>query len=139
MNTSEQVYVWDLKPRGTCFKTCLYKCDYKCLSTHFDFLISFSCLFWNFVANYDIISPNMKIQHLQRLNNATSDRRNCYYIFVRSNNYKIGLNVLSNRLRAISKTQCFFLKKCSNFFAKLISYKVVCPISKTLLNWSVVI
>ncbi len=122
MYTSEQVYVWDLKPR-TCFKICLYKCYYNCLSTHFDFLISFSCLFWNFVANYDIISPSMKIQHLQRLNNTTSDRRNCYYTFVRSNNYKIGLNVLSNRLRSnsnqIAKNSVMTSKETFKTFFKI--------------------
>ncbi len=41
-------------------------------------------------------------ERIELVNNTTSDRRNCYYTFVRGNNYKIGLNVLSNRFRSIS-------------------------------------
>jgi len=35
--------------------------------------------------------------------NTLSDRRNVMLTFVRTNKYKVGLNLLSNRLRAISK------------------------------------
>jgi len=41
-------------------------------------------------------------EKMEIVNNTTSDCRNCYFTFVISNNYKIGLNVLSNRLCSIS-------------------------------------
>jgi len=56
-------------------------------------------------------------------NSTTSDRRNCYFTFVRSNNYKIGLNVLSNRLRSnsnqIAKNSVMTSKETFKTFFKI--------------------
>ncbi len=57
------------------------------------------------------------------VNNTTSDRRNCYFTFVRSNNYKIGLNVLSNQLLStsnhITKNSVLTSKETFQTFCKI--------------------
>ena len=64
------------------------------------------------------------------VNKTLSDRRNASAMFVKSNTYQFGLNLLSNRLRkitnSIKKTPCHIPKACSKHLAKLILCKVVC-------------
>ncbi len=62
-------------------------------------------------------------ERVELVNNTTSDRRKCYYTFVRSNNYKIGLNVLSNGLHSISnhipKNSVLISKEMFKTFCKI--------------------
>jgi hypothetical protein len=53
-----------------------------------------------------------------------SDRRNCYLTFVRSNRFKVGNNLLSNRLRSISNV----LSKISVSFSRD-KFKTFCKIN----------
>ncbi len=58
------------------------------------------------------------------INNVLTNRRNPMLTFVRSNNYKVGLNLLSNRMRSIS--QC--IPKCCLSLSKN-RFKTYCKIN----------
>jgi len=62
-------------------------------------------------------------ERIKIVNNTTSDHRNSNFTFVRSNNYKIGLNVLSNQLLStsnhITKNSVLTSKETFQTFCKI--------------------
>ena len=58
--------------------------------------------------------PDLKKDLIRNESNTLSDRRNTYLTFGRSNKYWVGLNLLSNRLQAVSG----FVQKVSISYSK---------------------
>ena len=60
-------------------------------------------LYQTAISYFKVMNEHIYAREVQEINNNTlSDRRNALLTFTRTNNYKIGLNLLSNRLRAIT-------------------------------------
>ena len=76
------------------------------------------------VSYYEIVNEQV-YQHEKNIvtNNTLSDRRNAFLTFGRSNKYCVGLNLLSNRLRAISglisKTSVSYSKNMFKTYCKI--------------------
>ena len=89
---------------GQCLKILNSNVSYANL--HKDYLRATPKLFLHYqtaVSYYEIVNEQV-YQHEKNIveSNTLSDRRNAFLTFVRSNKYRVGLNLLSNRLRAIS-------------------------------------
>ena len=60
-------------------------------------------LYQTAISYFEVMNERIYAREVQEVNNnMQSDRRNALLTFTRTNNYKIGLNLLSNRLRAIT-------------------------------------
>ena len=56
---------------------------------------------------FDLNDKHMPLQDYDNLQVITmNDRRNVKFVFIRNNNYKVGLNRMSNRMRSITNTVC---------------------------------
>ena len=81
-------------------------------------------LYQTSVSYYETMKEQVYTQEIPEIsNNILSDRRNVMFTFVRNNNYKVGLNLLSNRLRAISNC----IPKESMSYSKS-QFKTLCKI-----------
>ena len=93
-----------LSQSGQCLK--LLNRDLSYVSLHKKYLRATPKLFAHYhtaVNYFEAINEKIYFQEVPELiNNVLSDRRNLMLTFVRRNNYKIGLNLMSNRLRSIS-------------------------------------
>ena len=111
---------------GQCLK--ILKSDMSYVNLHKNFLRATPRLFalYQTAINYfEVMNAQVYIHEKDDLfNNTTSDRRNVYFTFVKSNSYKVGLNLLSNRLRAITNT----VLKCSMSYSKD-AFKTFCKIN----------
>ena len=100
----ESLYKSLLSQSGQCLK--LLNRDLSYVSLHKKYLRATPKLFAHYhtaVNYFEAINEKIYFQEVPELiNNVLSDRRNLMLTFVRRNNYKIGLNLLSNRLRSIS-------------------------------------
>ena len=101
---------------GQCLK--VLKSDMSYVNLHKNFLRATPRLFALYqtaINFYEVMNGQVYIHERNDVfNNTTSDRRNVHLIFVRSNSYKIGLNLLSYWLRAITNT----ILKCSMSYTK---------------------
>ena len=111
---------------GQCLK--LLNRDLSYVNLHKKYLRATPKLFSHYhtaVSYYEAINERIHIQEAHDLiNNVLSDRRNLMLTFVRRNNYKIGLNLLSNRLRSISNC----IPKNSLSFSKM-QFKTFCKVN----------
>ena len=81
-------------------------------------------LYQTAVSFYEAMKADINIDEKSELvRNTTSDRRNPFITFVKNNKYKIGLNLLSNRLRAVSncipKNSMAYSKSMFKTFCKI--------------------
>ena len=82
-------------------------------------------LYQTAVNYYETMTELVYPQETPEINNNTlSDRRNKMLTFVRNNNYKAGLNLFSNRLRAISLS---IPKNCISYSKN--QFKTFCKIN----------
>ncbi len=100
----ELLYKSLLSQSGQCLR--ILDNNLSCLHLHKKFSRATPKLFSHYqtaLSYYNVMSGNVPTQERDDImNNTLSDRRNCYLTFVRSNRFKVGNNLLSNRLRAIS-------------------------------------
>ena len=102
--------------------------DLSYVNLHKKYLRANPKLFSHFhtaVSYYKAINERIYIQEAPDLiNNVLSDHRNLMLTFVRRNNYKIGLNLLSNGLRSILN----YMPKKSLSFSKT-QFKTFCKVT----------
>ena len=106
---------------GQCLK--ILKSDMVYVNLHKNFLRV--ALYQTAISYFEVMNGQVYIhERNDLLNNRTSDCRNVYFTFVRSSSYKIGLNLLSNRLRASTNT----ILKCSMSYSREM-FKTFCEIN----------
>ena len=122
----ESLYKSLLSQSGQCLK--ILNRDLSYVNLHKKYLRATPKLFSHdhtAVNYYKAINERIYTQETPDLeNNVLSDRRNEMLTFVRQNNYKVGLNLLSNRLRSISNC----IPKNSLSFSKT-QFKTFCKIN----------
>ena len=110
---------------GQCLK--ILKSDILYVNLHKNFLratLRLFALYQTAINYFEVMNGQVYIHEINDVfNNTTSDRRNVYFTFVRSSSYKIGLNLMSNRLRAVSNT----VPKCSLSYSREM-FKTLCKI-----------
>ena len=110
---------------GQCLK--ILNSNVSFANLHKDYLRATPKLFsyYQTAVSYFEIVNEMVYQHEKNIveSNTLSDRRNAFLTFVRSNKYQVGLNLLSNRFRAISglipKTSVSYSKNMFKTYCKI--------------------
>ncbi len=100
----ESLYKKLFSQSGQCLSTCNRELSY--INLHKKYLRATPRLFSLYqtaVNYYEAMTERVYTVEIPDIRaNTLADRRNVMLTFVRSNKYKVGLNILSNRLRAIS-------------------------------------
>lgn len=121
----ESLYRRLLSQSGQCLK--IINRDLSYVNLHKKYLRATPKLFSHYhtaLNYYEVMNERIYSQEKPDvINSVLSDRRNVMLTFVRCNNYKIGLNLLSNRLRSVSncipKSCLYFSKNQFKTFCKI--------------------